>query len=804
MDTTNGNLTLEGKTDTEWFDLAIESCKNGDFEQAIFEFSKCIILNPQFTGVYNNRGIAKRNLNLHSKAIEDFTRAIELEPQGWAAYNNRGNAKSNLKLYNEAIEDYTCAIKLNSQVADAFYNRGNVKYNLNLFRKAVKDYTRAIELDPQNEDAFYNRGIAKKDLKLYREAIEDYNHAIKLNPQNAEAFNNLGIAKRRLKLHSEAIKDFTNAIELNSQHANAFYNRGNAKLDLKMYRKATEDYTCAIELDPQFAKAHINRSWAYEMINEIEFSKIDFNRFLYLTDTDTYFRNLKISLRHFNENITPFLTRHTFKKFINLEHLGLVETLFNDFARQCLPMEQFLKLLQFNAEEVKNSVQYYHAEALINFYMLDPIKAYIIYDTKIDTNEIGINLMGQYYYIESAKCFGEPYNSTLNFALKDIENQKEMLIKNKDLSELYYAGLINYQDENLDLALDYFELAQPYLPAAYMILKTYYAINSESETKQLNTKLISAEKIAEQRAKIIVLDKEDTQGGYRHGFKKHYFTTDTANYFEVLQRFAHFNEIAEIIAYVRNHNESFEYSPMWESFAWRKEDLETFNYQIRLKEIAQKAAEIFQKFKIELDANYPQETKEKIRQHLEDKIDRAYIKNTEAIVFKELLRDAKEGKDMQSHLGEVFTIRNYDSSIKSILLEFFYLNGNLSADAAFMLYFYLGFTEKRINYLEGFGAEVNFEMSKKVIELLIESATAAASIATAGMAQAFVQLGKGFLQWRHEEEPLLSLEDDPREESYENFKKGFFHFMMVEMEKIGEEAFFRKYPLHGFDDWRRK
>jgi len=95
-------------------------------------------------------------------------------------YENRGIAKYNLEDYKGAIEDYTRAIKLNPNRAGTYYNRGIAKYNLGDYKEAIEDYTRAIELDP-NERLFYsNRGNVKKRIGDMFGANEDFKKAEEL------------------------------------------------------------------------------------------------------------------------------------------------------------------------------------------------------------------------------------------------------------------------------------------------------------------------------------------------------------------------------------------------------------------------------------------------------------------------------------------------------------------------------------------------------------------------------------------------------------------------------------------------
>jgi len=66
--------------------------------------------------------------------MADFTQVIKLNPYSAIAYNDRGVARFNLQDYSGAIADYTQTIKLNPEDAQAYHNRG-------VARRKLKDYS---------------------------------------------------------------------------------------------------------------------------------------------------------------------------------------------------------------------------------------------------------------------------------------------------------------------------------------------------------------------------------------------------------------------------------------------------------------------------------------------------------------------------------------------------------------------------------------------------------------------------------------------------------------------------------------
>ena len=280
------------------------------YDDAIADFDKAIILYPQKADAYYNRGLAKFRLGdiqsvngkaekarrLYEAGIEDCTKAIELIPEDTYAYHNRAGGKFRLgqseanradmakvqRYYQDAIHDWTQVIKLNSALADPYNNRGIAKATLGeskikqgdiaaaqaLYVEAIQDCTQAIQLNPEYAEPYINRGYAQFRLgktkadngdtagaeKLYAAALQDCNQAIQLNPKSAYAYGNRGVVKAALGDPEGAIDDFDTALQINPEYAEIYYDRGRAKEALGQYEAAKSDFQKAKELDPDVGR----------------------------------------------------------------------------------------------------------------------------------------------------------------------------------------------------------------------------------------------------------------------------------------------------------------------------------------------------------------------------------------------------------------------------------------------------------------------------------------------------------------------------------------------------------------------
>lgn len=189
-------------------------------------FWSCVIeKSPRESLAYNNRGVAKNNLQDYSGAVNDFDIAIQISPQKPEPFNGRGIAKYRLQKFPEAIADFSRAIAISPSYVDAYFHRGNSKAALGEYKAAAEDYTRAIEWQPDYAEAFYNRGNTQTELKNLQAAFHDYSTAIKWQPDYADAYYNRAIIQIMSGDTSAACADLSTASTLGYSAANELLSR---------------------------------------------------------------------------------------------------------------------------------------------------------------------------------------------------------------------------------------------------------------------------------------------------------------------------------------------------------------------------------------------------------------------------------------------------------------------------------------------------------------------------------------------------------------------------------------------------
>jgi tetratricopeptide (TPR) repeat protein len=150
------------KSAEDFFELAFDCDEKGDFDAAIENYSKAIVLDAGLAEAFYNRGLVyyyeKKD---YDRAAEDFDHAVKLDPD---------NADA---LFYRALADYDRAIALNPGEGLVYLYRGRIHALRGDLKKAVEDYNKAIELKPDDPDAYILRGIASFNKGEYFDALAD-------------------------------------------------------------------------------------------------------------------------------------------------------------------------------------------------------------------------------------------------------------------------------------------------------------------------------------------------------------------------------------------------------------------------------------------------------------------------------------------------------------------------------------------------------------------------------------------------------------------------------------------------------
>jgi tetratricopeptide (TPR) repeat protein len=179
-------------------------------------------------------------------AISELDRIVVLQPSAWGAYALRGLAYSGKKDYARALADASRAIALDGSAATAFAVRCSIELETKAYDKALADCNKAIAIGPANAAVYALRGSAHLVLKSFKLAIADLDTAITMGAKGSQATFSRGLAHLYAKNFSKATDDFRKVIEIEPDHRGAMLAltlltqpaRSNAAMQVSVVRNA--------------------------------------------------------------------------------------------------------------------------------------------------------------------------------------------------------------------------------------------------------------------------------------------------------------------------------------------------------------------------------------------------------------------------------------------------------------------------------------------------------------------------------------------------------------------------------------
>ena len=187
---------------------AIYLHKTGKLELAKLIYEDILSTNHKHFDALQLLGTIAAQKKDWEKSVKLFTQALTIDNTIPAVYNNLGVAYKELKLFDDALQNYNFAISLKSTYSEAFYNRGLVLHELKRLVESLESYEIAISLKPNYAEAYSNSGNVYKELKQFTKALNNYGHALSINPNYVEAHLNCGIIFQELLRFDEALKSY--------------------------------------------------------------------------------------------------------------------------------------------------------------------------------------------------------------------------------------------------------------------------------------------------------------------------------------------------------------------------------------------------------------------------------------------------------------------------------------------------------------------------------------------------------------------------------------------------------------------
>ena len=148
--------------------------KDENYQMAATYFTNVIQLMPEYSGAYNGRSNAYREMGHLDKAISDADEALRLYPEHFPSYYARGLAYLSKNDFDKAIVDFRKGLTLNPQYAQGYQILGNVYLFKSDFERAIENYDMSLKRDPDDAMTYYYRGFAWLHLKKWDNAKADF------------------------------------------------------------------------------------------------------------------------------------------------------------------------------------------------------------------------------------------------------------------------------------------------------------------------------------------------------------------------------------------------------------------------------------------------------------------------------------------------------------------------------------------------------------------------------------------------------------------------------------------------------
>jgi tetratricopeptide (TPR) repeat protein len=207
-------------TAEDYYRLGTEADNQGNYPEALANWTRAIYLKPNYAEAYNERAGTLIDIGNYQAALKDCTQAIKLNPRYARAYFRCGVSYKNLGNTSAAMKNLSESIRFNPKFGYAYLRRGELEISQEHYTAAVADLTQAIQSSPDDTCSFcghFKRGYAYMMLNEYRKAEADFNEALRYDAYESELpnlYEDRGWVRHKLGNDPGASKDYQQALDL--------------------------------------------------------------------------------------------------------------------------------------------------------------------------------------------------------------------------------------------------------------------------------------------------------------------------------------------------------------------------------------------------------------------------------------------------------------------------------------------------------------------------------------------------------------------------------------------------------------
>lgn len=317
------------------YNLGVNYFNGGNYENAIFEFKKCIGISPENHLGYYNLGLAYERSGRYDLAINQYKKSTQLkfsfndgyyslgslylsikepflavqqfkkiqknDPENYNACVSLGIAYEDMHEVENALVEYDKAIKIDPNKTEAFVNKAICFSSKGMTDEAIELLDSTLELDPKNAKVQFNLGVLYQQKGEKSVAMAHYKVATKFDPNNSQAYNNLGLLYFSKVNLTEAAKMWERAIEIDN-NIDAYNNLGWNYYVSQDFEKAIEVYKKAKMVNPNHAVLSMNLGTVYYRVGDQENAIKEFESFLDLEPSSDSAMEVSKILKQIKEN----------------------------------------------------------------------------------------------------------------------------------------------------------------------------------------------------------------------------------------------------------------------------------------------------------------------------------------------------------------------------------------------------------------------------------------------------------------------------------------------------------------------
>jgi tetratricopeptide (TPR) repeat protein len=186
----------------------------GSLDCAIEHYSAAMLMDPNYSEYYNERGNLLLKLGRLTEAGDDYRRAIELGPPYFEVWANLGQCRRLQGRMEEAVAAFDRSLDLRPDQPMVWLMRAQALEALGRLEEAIAAYCTALSLQPALWPAAAGRAVLLYEQGRLEECLADLDRAISLAPDEPDTYQNRAVAYSDLGRFHEESRDLQRYLEL--------------------------------------------------------------------------------------------------------------------------------------------------------------------------------------------------------------------------------------------------------------------------------------------------------------------------------------------------------------------------------------------------------------------------------------------------------------------------------------------------------------------------------------------------------------------------------------------------------------